>query len=39
MKRSVNDSTPDAVFVVFDSDMQSLLDEQCNNLVSVAKVC
>jgi hypothetical protein len=38
VKLSVRDSTSDAVFVMFDGDMQLLLGEQCSDLVSAAKV-
>ena len=31
MKLSVSDSTSDAIFMMFDADMQLLLGEQCNN--------
>lgn len=38
MKLDVSDSHADVVFVVFDGDMQNLLDIPCNTLVSLSKV-
>lgn len=38
MKLDVSDYSSDAVFVVFDGDMQNLLDIPCSTLVSLSKV-
>ena len=38
MKLDVSDFSSDAVFVVFDGDMQNLLDIPCRTLVSLSKV-
>ena len=38
VKLDVSDSHADAVFVVFDGDIQNLLDTPCSTLVSLSKV-
>lgn len=38
MKLDVSDAHADAVFVVFDGDMQNLIDVPCSTLVSLSKV-